>query len=120
MKSLYDKEPENWDKIAEFGYPEFRDVAKTFARYCDMDDALGLIKASGRWAKGLGMPSMMAAKAAREFLEAKKSGTLPDVPQKAARPKKTESQMILVSGPEQALKKLEGIAKMLGCESVEI
>ena len=120
MKSLYDKEPANWDKIAEFGYPEFREVAKSFARYNHMDDALGLVKASGKWAKGLGMPSMQSAKAARTFLEAKKSGTLVDVPQKAAKPKQTESQMILISGPDQALKKLEGIAKMLGCETVEI
>lgn len=118
MKSLYDKNPQNWDKIAEFGYPEFREVAKKFARYLDMDEALGMLKCSRRWGAGISVPSRQASAVAKAFLEKHKAEAKPQA--KTQNSEVSANPMVIVSGPKQALKKLEGIAKMLGCETVEI
>ena len=130
--NLYDKTPESWDTIAKYGYPEFREVAKMFARYSDMDNALGFSKASNRWATQGCMPSSDAVHKVRMFLSEVKQKEPKQVTSEerieAQQPKRPdtypkmpiEQPLLLISGSKASLKKLEGIAKMLGCESVEI
>ena len=130
--NLYDKTPESWDTIAKYGYPEFREVAKMFARYSDMDNALGFSKASNRWATQGCMPSSEAVHRVRVFLSDVKQKEPKQVTdeewllsQQPKRPDATvkmpvEQPLLLISGSKASLKKLEGIAKMLGCETVEI
>lgn len=134
MKSLYEKNPAGWDKIAEFGHPEFREAAKLFTRNCDMDAALGYVKASSNWARNQNMPSQNSIIAVREFLQKMKGkplGTSPTLFDNATKepglmqtlePKKETktNSILLITGQDVALKKIESIAKMLGCESVEI
>ena len=133
MKSLYEKKPENWDKLARFGYPEFRELAKHFSRNVDFDEALNPDgrKLSSHWGSGNNMPSMKSVEAARKLLEKiqgeqmKKNSpdlwsadTQVEVNAPPALPDAT--QMILIAGPKASLKKLENISKMLGCEVVDI
>lgn len=133
MRSLYEKKPENWDKLARFGYPEFRELAKHFSRNVDFDEALNPDgrKLSSHWGSGNNMPSMKSIEAARKLLEKiqgeqmKKNApdlwiadTQVEVNAPPSLPDAT--QMILIAGPKASLKKLENISKMLGCEVVDI
>ena len=133
MRSLYEKKPENWDKLARFGYPEFRELAKHFSRNVDFDEALNPDgrKLSSHWGSGNNMPSMKSIEAARKLLEKiqgeqmKKNApdlwiadTQVEVNAPPSLPDAT--QMILIAGPKASLKKLENISKMLGCEVVDV
>lgn len=133
MKSLYEKNPESWDKLARFGHPEFRELAKRFSRYSDLDKAISPEgkKISSGWGSGRYMPSVNSIIAARNLLEKiqgeqmKKNtpdlwsaDTQVEVNAPPALPDAT--QMILIAGPEASLKKLENISKMLGCEVVDV
>ncbi len=133
MRSLYEKKPENWDKLARFGHPEFRELAKRFSRYSDLDKAISPEgkKISSGWGSGRYMPSVNSIIAARNLLEKiqgeqmKKNtpdlwsaDTQVEVNAPPALPDAT--QMILIAGPKASLKKLENISKMLGCEVVDV
>jgi len=133
MRSLYEKNPENWDKLARFGYPEFRELAKHFSRNIDLDEALNPDgrRLSSHWGRGNNMPSLKSVAAARKLLEKmqgdKMNKNTPDLWTANNRVEAKEipvppevKQMVLVAGPEASLKKLENIAKMLGCEVVDV
>lgn len=133
MRSLYEKKPENWDKLARFGYPEFRELAKHFSRNIDFDQALNPDgrKLSSHWGNGNNMPSVKSVEAARELLEKIQGEQMkkktPDLWTANNRLEAKEipappevKQMVLIAGAEASLKKLENIAKMLGCEVVDI
>ena len=133
MRSLYEKKPENWDKLARFGYPEFRELAKHFSRNVDFDEALNPDgrRLSSHWGGGSNMPSMKSIEAARKLLKKIQGDQMnkitPDLWSANNRieaketPTPTEvKQMILIAGPDASLKKLENIAKMLGCEVVDV
>jgi hypothetical protein len=133
MRSLYDKNPESWDKLARFGHPEFRELAKKFSRYIDLDHALSPEgkKVSAGWGRGRYMPSVNSIVAARNLLEKiqgdQMNNITPDLWTANNRVEAKEipappeaKQMVLIAGPEASLKKLENIAKMLGCEVVDV
>jgi hypothetical protein len=133
MRSLYEKNPENWDKLARFGHPEFRELAKRFSRYSELDQALSSEgkKVSSGWGGGRYMPSVNSIVAARNLLEKiqgkQMNKNTPDLWTANNRVEAKEipvppeaKQMVLVAGPEASLKKLENIAKMLGCEVVDV
>jgi hypothetical protein len=131
MRSLYEKNPESWDKLARFGHPEFRELAKKFSRYSDLDRAISPEgkKISSGWGSGRYMPSVNSIVAARNLLEKiqgeQMSKNTPDLWTTNNRIEAKEippevKQMVLIAGPEASLKKLENIAKMLGCEVVDV
>lgn len=131
MKSLYEKNPENWDMLARCGYPEFRELAKRFLKYIDLDEALGGKKVSANWGGGRYKPSPDSIKAARRLLDEIQGEHMnknsPDlwsannsVEVKAPPALPDAGEMILIAGPKASLKKLENISKMLGCEVVDI
>ena len=116
MISLYDQNREVWDTIANNGMPEIREVAKQHTMCRHMDHVFGYKNAVAHWMAGRSKPSAASARIARVILErdAAKVDIAPTVNDATAVP------LLVVSGTPAARRKLESLAKMLGCETVEI
>lgn len=113
MFSLYEQNPENWEKLAEQGKPNLREVAKHFDRPIDMDRALGVTGAASHWHSGRNGASLGSDAMARAWLE---KNTKPQEEPQAA----SATKMLLIVAPASVAGKLEKVAAMMGCEVTEI
>lgn len=111
MKTLYEQNPESWEKLARAGKPSLGEMAKHFHLAGEMDTALGLNGAAGKWLSGAnGATSISEAKAAA-WLESR---------QIKEQPEKSGAVTFLCIADAATFAKAEKVLGLLGCEVVEI
>jgi predicted glycosyltransferase len=115
MIDLYEQHKSAWDKIARDGMPEIADLAKHFKTCSDMDRAFGYTGAVRKWVNGRNPPSNASYIAAKALLEnITKQAELDLATEMASAPS------LFLTGNPKSLQKVQAIAKMLGCEVVEV
>ena len=116
MKSLYEQDPTHWDKLANQGKPNLREVAKHFSRPFEMDKALGINSATSHWHNGRNGASKGSDVMAKSWLA---QNTVK--PNEQAEPvANTDTRMLLiVATPDQAAK-IEKIAALIGAEVTDV
>ena len=115
MIDLYTQHQQAWDKIARNGMPEIADLAKHFTTCADMDRAFGYTGAVRKWVSEKNPPSNASYIAAKALLEnITKQAELDLATEMASAPS------LFLTGNPKSLQKVQAIAKMLGCEVVEV
>lgn len=112
--SLYDQNPEAWDRIAAMGCESLCDVAKSFNIFADLDRALGFQNASAKWISRGGRPSSDAERRAAKLLR-DQAKVVDDAP-------RTEPSgvILIVSCHHSSADKARRLLAVLGCEVTEI
>lgn len=113
MTSLYEQNPENWDKLADSGKPNLREMAKHFQHPIDMDRALGLNNCTHHWNNGRNGASKGNDLLAKHWLDQQKA-------QPEAEPIKTTPRMLLIVASAESAAKIEKIAVMIGAEVTDV
>ena len=133
MTSLYDQEPENWEKLRAKGRTALAEMAKHFDVANDMDRALGTVNCVRNWMQGK-IANISAERLAEIWL--KQNGDNPPPQQRMAldfepaaspaiiepqpEPDQTtlaqESKLMIITGKPEALAKVKRVLAMIDCE----
>ena len=123
MKSLYEQNPKNWDKLAAAGRPNLREMAKKFHRAIDMDKALGLNNATSHWHTGRNGAGSAIDQLAMYWLERNAKGLGQLEPAQGDlykhQPSTDTRMLLIVATPDQAAK-IEKIVALIGAELTDV
>ena len=114
MKTLYEQNPEAWDKIAASGFPSVREVAKKFYKPSEMNKALGYVNGAQHWLSGRNNAASRAERAAKAWLAS--SGS----PAPVVKPAADQSATFLCICDKTTAAKVQKVLALMGCEFVEV
>jgi hypothetical protein len=114
METLYEQNPEAWDKIAASGFQSVREVAKMFHKPSQMNEALGYINGAEHWLSGRNKATNRAERAAKAWLASLNSPAL------AANPAANQSATFLCICDKATAAKVQKVLALMGCEFVEV
>ena len=122
MQSLYEQSAENWDKLAQSGRPNLREMAKHFYHPSEMDRELGLNNCAHHWNNGRNGATKGNDLLAKHWLEhnAKdaKSSVENQLVETVAKFEETR-MLLIVATPDQAAK-IEKIVALIGAEVTDV
>jgi hypothetical protein len=116
MTTLYDKHKAAWDKIAADGKPAIAEMAKRFHSADDMDDALGMRRATHHWIAGRNGVSGPMNKVAEMWLAANPAAPA----QLADAPAAADGAVLMVVVDAAKSARVQKMLAVLGCEVVEV
>ena len=115
MQSLYDQNPEAWDKLAREGKPSLGKMARHFYTAGDMDKALGFDKAVAHWLRMRNGANFTSERRAAEWLY--RRALAPAAQAASAIPTPAPDGVImLVICPGDKADKVRRVLAMMGCE----
>lgn len=122
VKSLYEKNPDIWDRIIKAGNPSIGELSKIMSRASQLDRALGVTNSAGYWIGGRTHPTAVMEARASSYIA---GGYKPLEPlaKKEAKPMFEEQAAVVLIVKIQHASKAEGIAaflKSIDCEVVEL
>ena len=112
MKTLYEQNPSEWDRLEKLGRPNLKAMSKCFNTCPEMDRALGLQNTTRKYVLG-GNASNQTELLAKAWMD--KNYVLP-APSSPAESTTT----FLVIAPPEAASRAQKILALMGCEFVEV
>ena len=114
MKTLYEQNPEAWDKIAANGFASVREVAKQLHNPSQMNEALGYINGAEHWLSGRNSATNRAERAAKAWLATGTSSAM------ITKPAPDQSATFLCICDKATAAKVQKVLALMGCEFVEV
>jgi hypothetical protein len=111
MPTLYEQNPDQWDRLAKSGKPSLSAMAKRFYRFHEMDKALGMQNTVRKYALG-GNASARTEQSAKNWLTANPAPEL-------VKERATEA-VLMVIPPVAKLDAVRRVLAALGCEVVDL
>lgn len=118
VKSLYEKNPDIWDRIIKAGNPSIGELSKIMSRASQLDRALGVTNSAGYWISGRTHPTAVMEAKALAYIENDYKPVNP-VAKKPASENGKVVLIVTINKPSKAA----GIAaflKSIDCEVVEL
>jgi hypothetical protein len=109
MKTLYEQNPANWDKLRAAGRGNLAEMARHFTVGADMDRALGTQNAACHWLAGRNSANAKTDHMAALWLKANAKPAAPPV----ATP---QGAMLIVVAPSGQVDKVRRLLAVMGCE----
>lgn len=123
MASLYEQNPEPWDRVAAYGHINIRELAKHVYSISEMEEIMGTRGGVRHWASSRTIPRRDKDHIARMWLEGRRaSDNVAPTPAPTSAPTPTASgePMFLVVPPVGGRDRVEKVLTMMGCEIVEV
>jgi hypothetical protein len=112
MQSLYEQNPEAWEKLAREGKPSLGKMARHFYTAADMDKALGFDKAVAHWLRMRNGANFTSERRASEWLADRVVAPAAQaIPTPAP-----DGVVLLVVCPGDKADKVRRVLAMMGCE----
>jgi hypothetical protein len=113
MQSLYEQNPEAWEKLAREGKPSLGKMARHFYTAADMDKALGFDKAVAHWLRMRNGANFTSERRAAEWLACR---AVAPAAQAASAIPAPDGVVLLVVCPGDKADKVRRVLAMMGCE----
>jgi DNA-binding transcriptional regulator YdaS (Cro superfamily) len=118
MTTLYDQNPQAWDRIGADGFPNLARMARLVGDKHEMADALSITPRSiEHWITGQNNITDMRERQAKKWLELAKADQVEHAPAAEVR---EEGVVLMVACSRQAADRVQKVLAMFGCEVVEV